>query len=219
MPCPQLRDADYSQRDFYRGFIGILSSPALLADRSNTPNDHIVDVFASPAGRRLAQLRQQRPQFRIAVYVVTGNSVAECPRSALPRGEYAYEEQGFIALEEKGNWVRIVLDAGSGWIRREPRSEMHRYEELVHNMSRLLRNWDGALFRTPGGRAWKPKGKTDHSIEVLDDRRVHGKLWFKVRLLERTPCDGGDPVTVAIGWVPGYDSNRHPLIEYFSRGC
>jgi hypothetical protein len=217
--CPELRDIDYSQRELYRGYIGILSSPALLADHSNLPNDRAIDVFASPAGRRIAQLRQQRPQMRIAVYVVRNNSVAKCPRFALPAGEYAYEEPGFIVLEEKGKWVRIVLDVGSGWIRREPRSEMHPYEDLARGITSLSRSWNGVLFRTPRGAKWKPKGKTDRSVEVLDSRTVHGKLWFKIRLLDRSECAVREPATVAIGWVPGYDSSRDPLVDYASRGC
>jgi len=217
--CPPLQTVDFEQRNAYRGYIGILSYPSFFTHQP-CASDTTIDVFAEPASdRRIAQLRRTKNEgCRPAVHVVANNSVAHCPRLEVPYGEYGYEERGFIALAEKGRWVQIVLDAGSGWIRKERGSEVHPYEHMAYGISQLTNGWNGVLFRAPGGKRWKPKGETDRSVEVLDSRTFRKMLWFKVRLLDESVCSG-HPKTIAVGWVPAYDANWDPLVFNYSRGC
>ncbi len=221
--CPEPRSLDYGEVDVYRNYIGVLSPHPFFPPQPCTPADPIVDVFATPShARRIAQLRRTITggSCMPVVHAATNRSVAACPRSDLPYGEAVYEESGFIVLETRPGWVRIRLDKGSGWIRWNRGPELHRYEDLVtHSMSSLQRDWDGFLFRTPNGKRWKPSARTDRSIEVVEVERPDGKLWFKVRLLDASPCSVREPKTVAIGWVPAYDANGSPRVGYASRGC
>src|SRR5216684_4400660 len=221
--CPPSPPLDYAhhQRDL-RNYIGLLSSPGFFPYQPCTARIHPVDVFASPSkSHRVAQLRRTTVggYCQAVVHTATNSSVAECPRSDLPVDEYSYEEKGFIVLEMVPGWVRIRLVKGSGWIRREPGSELHRYEDLGAAMGFLSNDWNGALFRAPNGKSWKPKKATDRSIEMIDVKRLNGTLWFKVRLLERTPCSDKDPATVAVGWVRAYDAHGSPIVGYYPRGC
>ncbi len=211
-------------RGYYRHYIGILSSKAFFLHESCSADSPPIDVFAAAStDRRIAQLQRSAHRNSCApvVHAIANGSVAACPRAYLPVGEYEYDAagRGFIALQEKPGWVKIELDKGSGWIRRERGSKIYRYEDLVSQMSGLTREWDGFLFRKPGQRKLRGPQKTDRSVVVLDAVRVSGKLWFQVQLLEHRPCSVHETKVLATGWVPGYDAKGNPLIDYTTRGC
>jgi hypothetical protein len=221
--CPEPQRLDYGEIDVYRNYIGILSPHPFFPHEPCTPADPEVDVFAMPSHQsRIAQLRRTITGggCMVVIHSATNDSVTACPRSDLPYGEAVYEESGFIVLETQPGWVRIRLDKGTGWIRWNRGPELHRYEDLVtHSMSSLNPDWDGFLFRAPDGKRWKPTSETDRSVEVVDLERLHGKLWFKVRLLDQSPCAVHEPKTVATGWVPAYDAKGSPQVGSASRGC
>jgi hypothetical protein len=214
-----------------RHYTGLLSAPSFFVqDRCNGASP-FVDVFSGPSnGSRIAQLRWVRGSAgsgqdwwcQAVVYPVAADgAVAECPRDALPLMEYGYEEPGFIVLEQSKNFARIRLDQGEGWVRKEAKARMYPYESLVvQSLPQMARAWDGKIFRKPGGAAHKPSGASDGSIELLDTQRVNGRLWFKVRLLDHSPCSGNpEPSPVDAGWVPAYDKKGDPLVTYSPRGC
>jgi len=119
------------------------------------------------------------------------------PGSVLPYGEYGYEEPAFIVLKEKGKWVKIALDHGSGWIEKESGSKSYYYEDLAFSgLSETSQNWNGFLFHTPGGRKWKPAVETDRSImsSIRDGSRERSGSKFSS--LTRAPV----PRTSRLSW-------------------
>ena len=220
--CPPLPAHDNSERNLYRGYIGYLSFPSFFPHEPCETGETRVDVFASPGrGRRIAQLWRGKEQgCEPTVHAATNDSVSPCPRSDLPFGDHGYKDFAFIVLEEKGKWVKIALDQGAGWIAKESGSKSYSYEDLAFGgLSQIASGWNGFLFRTAGGRKWKPAVKTDRSVNVIDSRRVKGALWFKVQLLADSPCEAQDPAVAAVGWIPAYDANGDPLVDYATRGC
>lgn len=213
-----------------RHYIGLLSAPSFFVRGRCNDAYPTVDVFGGPSSaHRIAQLRWQRGSSQadggnwwcsaVVHAVAEDGTVAECPRHELPLMEYAYEEPGFILLEQSGAFARIRLDQGDGWIRTEDGGDVYPYEDLVQALPQMSRAWDGRLYRTPGGTAKKPAGHTDGSVQILDSRRVNGALWFKVRLLDHSPCSGDDPSTAGNGWIPAYNDDGDPLVDYSPRGC
>jgi hypothetical protein len=72
----------------------------------------------------------------------------------LPTQEIAYEIPAAVVYERSGNWFRIRLEMGSGWIQVDPSAIPNRfaaYPDLI-NEDRLVyidAGWDGKLYSQP----------------------------------------------------------------------
>ena len=170
-----------------------------------------VEVFAGPSrAKKLGDVRWKETGLGCEVQL----NGREVPWMELG------EEGGFVAVGRSGDWVRIRLDHGTGWIHPSKSDEVIPYEDLVtDNITALTDAWDGRVYATPGDR-FERLAKTKHQpVLVLDWRRVKGRLWFKVRVLEKSVCESHNPAVLAEGWIRAYSDAGEPTVLYHSRGC
>lgn len=184
-----------------------------------------VEVFATPdRAKKIGEIRWGRlgyPQ-QFYCHALLFEARQACPRGEVLVDEIGYEERAFIAVETAGRWVRIRFDRGTGWIQlsKKDAAGVAPYEELVTGaMAQMTDAWDGRLYARPGERP-RTFGKPLPYVTVVDWRRVNGKLWLEVELLEQSLCSGPqEPRIAARGWVRGYSTKRQPTVSQFSRGC
>jgi hypothetical protein len=154
------------------------------------------------------------------------NSVGE-----LPIEEILYEIPAAIVHERSGNWFRIRLDRGSGWMQSDKPEDFTPYPDLVISFERppyLEEIWDGRLFSDADQRSmpvvlpeeWRSLlGKTISYVSVLESQTKGGELWFRIRLGTENAC-GELPESLPRieGWIPAYAGEKR-VIWFYSRGC
>jgi hypothetical protein len=143
----------------------------------------------------------------------------------LPAQEYAAEQPAAIVLEQRGEWFRLRLPAGSGWVRATPRND---YGPLL---ALLQRDLDG--FTDPAGARLRhgpaPDAETVwHGVPVCAVPRVRAtdtsgaRTWLEVEF-ERDACCADDapmtPASPVRGWLPLYRDDGVPSVWFASRGC
>ncbi len=129
-------------------------------------------------------------------------------------------------------WYKLRLDNGGpwGWL---PPTSGGRYlpidDLLVNRLAYLNAHWDGFLWPEAG--AGLPmrqpvQGQPDESriaipINILESVRLGGtSLWWRLEILQSSPCDGAALPEVAItGWIPAYGTDGEPAAWFYSRGC
>lgn len=148
----------------------------------------------------------------------------------LPTTEWGYEQPGAFVIEERPNWVRIRLAAGSGWLRRPEAEPIHPLAGLVvEGLAYLTASWDGLLYGQPGDRrtvsridrAWREQlfEPDEVPIEALESRTLDGAVWVRLRVTSRH-CAASEPAHVwAEGWVPLAGDGGEPAVGFYSRGC
>jgi hypothetical protein len=216
-----VEDLDYSKVD--RFYVGVAMVPGFFPNRSHCSADDKahVDVFATPSmSRKTAEIRWGLvgdPGRGYCTPLVFEQG-ASCPRGRLQYTLYSDEDMGFTVVERDGLWVRIRLDHGTGWIRLSEGDRVDDYEDLVADQAEMTKAWDGHLSSRPNG-SWRVIAPIEHQyVTVIDSRRVHGRLWFKVRLLAESPHEVKDPRVLATGWVRAYSDKRQPTV-FPDRGC
>lgn len=154
-------------------------------------------------------------------FVPTGGQGRE-----LPAQEFAAEQPAAIVLEQRGDWYRVRLPDGSGWLHAMPRDD---YGPLL---ALLRRDLDGftdragtTLRREPSAAAeviWS--GVPECAVpRVRDSREATGPgTWLEVEF-ERDPCCADDapvlPAEPVRGWVPLYRADGVPSVWFAARGC
>ena len=206
-----------------RAYIAVAKVPFFVQPCATTPGPSI-DVFAEASTRhKIAELRWGN----------VGNAGSSqyceplvfaprqlCPRGTLPFMEDGYEERVLIVLRRRGRWVEVRLDRGTGWVHLTKNDEVVTYGDLVINrLAALTEDWDGRIYDTPGGAMHRRQTVDRQYVSVDDWREVHGRLWFKVRLLEQNPHETREPKVLAKGWIHAYSDKKDPTVAHFSRGC
>lgn len=207
------------------GLVGLLTPP-LVAD--GPPGCHRSDtrttlaVFAAPGGhgRRLGELR----------FLPWAEPATECnavqphfiddagARRPAPSFESGYEETALAVLARDGDWYRIALDEGDGWLRAPPGYRFDSLARLVSDgLAYLTGGWDGRLCeRTDATRCHAFPG-SERDVRVLETREVGGMDWWRIEIVT-PPCEG-DGTAVAAGWVPSHGRGRRPALWFHPRGC
>jgi hypothetical protein len=170
-----------------------------------------VEVFAAPShARKIGEIRWKETGLGCEVQL----DGREVPLMGLG------EESGFVAVGQSGDWARIRLGKGSGWIHLSQADEVIPYEALVmNNVTALTAAWDGRVYAKPGGHYRTLAREERQPVVVTDSRRVGGRLWFKVRVLEQSIVEVREPGVVAEGWIRAYSAGREPTVFYYPRGC
>lgn len=129
--------------------------------------------------------------------------------------EYGYEEEGLVVFEQRNEWVRVKLKAGSAWTKVPTGGKfMPLTELLTETLVYLNSAWDGRLAKTAGAVATGNfKGERQPPVKVLGHQTVDGKLWFRISILSASPCEEDKPKVRATGWVPAR------MLWYYTRGC
>lgn len=141
--------------------------------------------------------------------------------------EHAYEEESVTVYGQQGTWYLVGLrEGGRAWMDLGAAGRYFPLEELVMNRLNWLTDaWDTRLREAPDLKAPAVEAPVPREAgrevpaKVLEARRDGDMLWFKVEVLEQSPCEGGTPPVVASGWIPAWDQDGKPTAWFYSRGC
>jgi hypothetical protein len=218
--------------------IGLLDFPEVLGSGPCVPyTEKVVNVFTGPSTslERIATIEVITPMHlepnggctppAVGVKWLNGR-IGE-----LPTEEIGYEIPAAIAYERSGNWFRIRLDEGSGWIQIDDPEKFSSYANLVTSDERapyLDEAWDGRLFNEPDRSSltmalpaqWRNLiGKPISYVKVVESQTRGGELWFRIRLGAENACaELLDNAPVVEGWIPAYVGEKR-IVWFYSRGC
>jgi hypothetical protein len=211
--------------------IGLLNIPDVVAGGCGPEQPSRLDVLDAPLGALVQGSVTLRVKGRSSdgssceaadvVLSSSGNGSEE----DVPTEESDAEVRALIVYERSGEWFRIALNDGSGWVHADPQNFLQYPDLLINRLAYVRKGWDGTLWREPGGVAamvpetWTTHLGDDLNAEVLSVRRVGKQRWIHVRLVTES-CGqilpGLQPVT---GWIRAYDSSGRPAAWFYSRGC
>lgn len=139
----------------------------------------------------------------------------------LRQREVAYEEPALAVYGRRPGWLRLRLGSGVYvWAQATELGEFLPYRVVVRDrLNHLSASWDGRLHEQPGGAARAVQDTAEGAVQLLELRRVDGRLWARVGLFRQSPCKGGDESIAQEGWVPAHDVFGEPLLWFWSRGC
>ena len=115
-------------------FVGLLPLPDVVGDGCGVETSAAIPVFQAPSasGSRLGSISLR----------VTGKRDGSCDEAVLgtssgaseqfdelPTEESGYEILAAIVYQRSGNWFRIALQKGSGWIHRASAADFQEYPE------------------------------------------------------------------------------------------
>ena len=211
--------------------VGLLEIPDLVGDgcsAAEAPKG--LAVFDSPAA--------QAPRGTLRTYVRgRSNDGASCEAVALVvRGpgvatealteESGYEVPSLIVYERSGEWFRIALHPGSGWVKREPDDFLSYPDLLTERLAYVRKGWNGTLRDEPANGPgtsvsfeWRQHLGDDITATVLAVRRVGTDTWIQVRLLTESCGESVPGVGPVTGWIPAYTPSGRPTTWFYSRGC
>ncbi len=157
-----------------------------------------------------------------AASIATISTIAE-----LERRELGYEEVAILVRAHASGWLKVSLEDGRrGWIAVPDDQPVIPVDSILpRSLSYLTLAWDRRLraspqraqpaVRVPG----IDPGEDETPVEILASRRNADGLWWQVRVLEYSPCEGTDtPPTAAEGWIPAWQ-DAVLTAEWYSRGC
>jgi hypothetical protein len=231
------------------GAIGLLQLPELYGtEPCQRFRPEPVPVYSDPGGRASGEIRVVRPWsypreggcegLRVEFVPAAAPAGRKAPRSAkresagqagaageLPAQEYAAEQPAAIVLEQLGEWFRLRLPAGSGWVRATPRND---YGPLL---ALLQRDLDG--FTDPAGATLRRAPEDDAETvwqgvpacavpRVRSSETRGARTWLEVEFERDACCADGAPMTPAApvrGWLPLYRDDGVPSVWFASRGC
>lgn len=210
--------------------MGLLTLPQIYGnspEQKYTPRD--VPLYAAPqASAPIAHLRVKKivryggDAFTVRIYDVGGSERGgpDDDSGGIPNEEYEYEQPAAIVLEKKGDWHRIRLNDGSGWVRAEPENRFLSLEELL-GKAPYIQTWDGFIWDAQGGTARPlPLARDGIDVRILAKRIRDGRLWFQIEIPEKTSCDDAPTgVKKTTGWVPAYAKDGKPTLWFMARGC
>ena len=139
--------------------------------------------------------------------------------------EVGYETPSAVVYARVGGWYKLRTSNGDyGWLPPEYAGTFFPYDELpVRRLAYLPLPWHGFVWPSPGAglpvRVLPPDGQREQPAEILESTSIGGSLWFRVNLLEASPCEGGQGGKGTTGWIPGYREDGTPVAWYYSRGC
>jgi hypothetical protein len=149
-------------------------------------------------------------------------------RSELPTREYDYEAPAAIALDRRGQLIKIRLSGGrSAWVVSQPARFMS-YESLLEEFTGVTfftEAFTGELRNAPALTvANRPTAKAKPGLpaRVIESRRVGDRLWLNVEVFNHSLClagANGPPETIARGWLLAYADDGEPTVWFSSRGC
>lgn len=140
--------------------------------------------------------------------------------------EYGYEVLGPVVYSKVDGWFQIRLQPKSshtyGWVKTEDAGKFFAYESLLEERLTYFRE-DKALvlYQGPDGKLLEPPIKltSESMIDVLEHTKVNSRLWFKVRIYDKSECEGEAVKALGDAWVPGYLPDGRTSIWFFTRGC
>jgi hypothetical protein len=152
--------------------------------------------------------------------------------AAVVTREVGYEVAAAVVFGRVDGWSRVRLtDGRSGWIAPDEAGTWFPYADLpLRRLAYLTPAWSGWIWPEPGAgipaRVARTSGhEREQPVDVLESRLLGGLPWFRVTVLDGSPCEGPDAPRPSVGgWVPGYGvhadgTGLEPTVWYWSRGC
>ena len=139
--------------------------------------------------------------------------------------EVGYEVPAAEVFAVVDGWYRLkTKDGGYGWLPPDYAGTFFPYEELlIRRLAYIPLPWHGFVWPHPGAglplRMLMSDGKLEQPVEILESATIGDALWFRVNLLPKSPCDGGETARGTGGWIPAYAENGAPVAWFYSRGC
>src|SRR5262245_6717832 len=215
--------------------VGLLNLPDVVGDGCGVNPETTIPILDAPSSSgatlgAVSLLVTRTPQDACYSAVLEIRSTKSDEFQELPVEESGYEVLAAIVYQRSGNWFRIALQKGSGWIHRENGADFQPYPEMLtsDHLCHLQADWDGLLWAAPGegtpkriSSAWRERIPNTLAVDVLELRRVGDRRWIRVRVTNGPCIDAGDmkrlpPVT---GWLPVYGRSGVPNVWFYSRGC
>lgn len=143
----------------------------------------------------------------------------------LPAQEFAYEQPAAIVLEVRGDWYRVRLPEGDGWLHAAARDEFVPLQALLERETVVFTARGPITLRTAPGDdtplAWNG-AVTCAAPRVIGTDQVAGRRWLDVELT-RDDCCAEDSATVPAapvrGWLPLRRDDGVPSVWIAARGC
>ena len=145
--------------------------------------------------------------------------------SGVPTEESDYEVQALVVYERAGEWFRVALPRGSGWVRGASQHFLPYPDLLVKRLAYIRKDWDGLLWSQPAGVArkvpakWRAHLRDDITADVLAVSQDGPDRWIQVRLLTESCGDTVPDVQPVTGWIRAYAPTGRPAAWFYSRGC
>lgn len=164
---------------------------------------------------------------------------------ALVHRESGYEVEAAEVYAVADGWYKLRLaesteggDARNAaacgefvWLSPEGAGTYWPLDELpIRRLAYLNEHWSGFVWPEAGAGLPVRSGSYDPAAEraeipvrVLESTRLAsslaGSLWFRIEVLDSSPCEGGDPRVLLTGWTPAYGISGEPVVWFYSRGC
>jgi hypothetical protein len=137
----------------------------------------------------------------------------------LPSLESSYEEPALLVLEQRGDWLRIDIGDGSGWLQRPPTLRFDAYPKLLaERLAYATPAWSGEICPAPGRECRKIEPAQEQSLRVLGVKKLDGQDWIEVELTS-DPCRDVEERVLARGWIRAHAADGRPAAWFHSRGC
>ena len=186
-----------------------------------------VSLFSDPGSRRVVATVRVDQQWTfpaeggcegLTVNVHWRDGLRVAP---LPVEEHAYEAPAAVVLEKRGDWFKVRLGHGSGWVRKTARNDFLSLLRLYRNRpTHLTQSWDGTMSFKPGSRPKRlTSGGEAIGVRVLDAEEIDGNFWLLIELPVPDACGDVHDIRKRRGWVRAHDRSGQPTVWFSSRGC
>ena len=133
--------------------------------------------------------------------------------------ESSYEVAALPVLEARGDWLRVALGDGSGWVRRPADASYEPFPVLLRDkLAYTTADWDRELCRGPGESCRRVDAVPEQPVRVVAERQRDGEAWIEVELTTDV-CRGDEPKVIARGWMRAHGDGDRPAAWFHSRGC
>lgn len=181
-----------------------------------------VQVFAQPA--------PDAPTLGWLVFRPWSDDGAECLAVApvletaattepVPALESGYETPALLVLERRGDWQRIQLREGSGWLQPPAGHHFEAYPALLsEKLAYATDAWSGELCELPGQDCGNDSAAPGQSLRVLATGEHDGHAWLQVELTT-DGCRDGEARVLRRGWLRARADDGRPTAWFHPRGC
>lgn len=137
----------------------------------------------------------------------------------VPTLESGYETPALLVLERRGEWQRIRLQEGSGWLLPLAGHRFEAYPALLQEkLAYATPAWSGELCRTPGQDCRRDPPTPEQPLKVLASAEHGGDTWLEVELTT-DGCRDGEARVLRRGWLRARAGDGRPAAWFHSRGC
>jgi hypothetical protein len=175
-------------------------------------------LHASPLGWLVFQPWAADSADCLAVAPVLETAGSDEP-APVPTLESGYETPALLVLERRGDWHRIQLPHGSGWLQAPAGHRFESYPALLaEKLAYATPAWAGELCRAPGENCSSDAPPPGQPLKVLGSKDHAGETWLEVELTT-DGCRDGEARTQDRGWLRARAGDGRPVAWFHSRGC